>query len=175
MRARKKKAGGKSDLALLRIRPGYGAESIHTGQSEAAVREYWGPPAKIAKFDNAYFYVYRQFGFDVDFGRRGGTVRHINFFAEGVSGHRGANVALSEGLTLGQPLARVIELKGEPVEHLQAIVSSDGSFNGEALVYADGVFFQAGPDGRIVEITISDPSVWPAQASDPQSSSHSSQ
>jgi hypothetical protein len=147
----------KSSNASL-IKPGFGCDILHLGQSELDVMSALGrPETRTEKYKGQYFYNYPSRGIEVDFARKGGVIAYLFFFREGVRGNRQANVETEQGIGPGDTKEQVLRLLGEPDENGAPEVLNSGVRFGEWFSYRAGINLQFGEDGRVNMITITSP------------------
>lgn len=140
------------------MKPGHGSEVLHIGQSESEIIAVLGKPeSRTRKYEGEYYYNYPSRGLEFDFGERGGRVRYIFCFREGVRGNRQAAVVTDLGLKPGDTRQRVLRLMGNPQQQGTPVVFRDGTRFGDWVRYANGINFQFGEDGRVDMITITAP------------------
>lgn len=137
------------------IKPGFGSNALHIGQTESEVIAFLGKPeSRTRKYEGQYFYNYPNQGLEVDFGKRGGRVEYIFYFREGVRGNAQANVGTDCGIRLGDTKEHVLKAYGDPDEQGAPVVLNSGSRFGEWFRYRAGINFQFGADERVDMITV---------------------
>jgi hypothetical protein len=142
----------------LLIQPGIGLPQIQLGQKVEEVIERIGKPDKIVgKFPDAYFLIYRSQGIDLDFGKRGGKLKAIFFYREGVESHKGSKAKTDKGIRLGDTRSKVLKIYGEPAYKSGPSILIDGYYSRECFYYEDGIQFRFGKDNRVDDISISKP------------------
>ncbi|HZQ17926.1 MAG TPA: hypothetical protein VFA90_04325 [Terriglobales bacterium] len=143
---------------LLMIRPGYGADNLHLGQTESEIVIALGQPeSRTRKYKGEYYYNYPGLGFEFDFGQRGGLVRYIFCFREGFRRNRQARVVTDRGIKPGDSKEAVLKLMGRPDAQGKATTLHFGDRLAAWFRYNDGINFQFDDDGRIEMITIAAP------------------
>lgn len=86
-----KRTSGSSKV--FTIKPGFGSETLHVGQTEQDVKIVLGKPeSRTRKYEGQYYYNYPSKGIEVDFGGRVSGIKFIFYFREGVRGNRQAKV-----------------------------------------------------------------------------------
>lgn len=146
------------NLGLSVIKAGFGSDALHIGQAEADVVSVLGKPEnKTWKYKGQYFYNYPKLGVEVDFGKRGGRVKYIFYFREGIRGNHQADVVTDVGIRLGDTKKDVLKLLGDPDEMGTPITLHSGTHFGEWFRYRGGINFQFGEDERVDMITVMSP------------------
>ena len=152
------KTWGLSSLTKLLIRPGFGAESLHLGQSKSGVLSTVGKPESITrKYRGQYFLNYPTQGLQVDLGRSTGSVRYLYFFRSGVRGNHAATVATDRGIRPGDTQQKVLKRLGKPQEKGSGVAITERLRLGDWFHYADGMTLEFGDDKRVDMITIARP------------------
>jgi len=150
--------GKVENLTASILKPGFGSDALHIGQSEAEVIAVLGKPeSRTRKYKGQYFYNYPLRGLEVDFGERGGSVKYIFYFRGGIRGNRQAEVVTDVGVAPGDVRDKVLQLLGPPDERGAPVTLHSGTRFGEWFRYRSGINFQFGDDGRVDMITIT----WP--------------
>ena len=96
-------------------RPGKGVETIGLGCSVQEVRKILGKPDVAKTYSDEIWWSYFDLGIDCGFYRRTKTLLGLNFFRDGVAGHRAARVTTEEGLCPGCSEARGTPATGRAV------------------------------------------------------------
>ena len=137
------------------MKPGFGSDVLHIGQTETEVMTVLGKPeSRTKKHKGEFYYNYPKQGLELDFGSRGVAPEVHLCFRESVRGNRQAAVVTDVGLQPGDTRQRVLELMGNPEEGGAPRVPSSGIRFGEWFRYSAGINLQFGEDGCIDMITI---------------------
>jgi hypothetical protein len=137
------------------MKPGFGSECLHLGQSEEHVRKFVGTPESITrKYKGQYFYNYPGLGLEVDFGERGGDAAYLFFFRQGFRGNRQGSMKTVHGISPGDKREKVLKLLGPPTSEGESVALNMGGSLDAWFQYDIGINFQFGPDDVINMITI---------------------
>jgi hypothetical protein len=135
---------------------GYGTNEIRLGQTERQAKAVLGMPDKrIRKHKGYYFFIYLKRGMDLDFGKRGGKLKFIFFFRNGVYEHDQAKIITDRGVRLGDSRSRVLELYGEPDQMGDACILHNGNYFREWFYYSAGIQFSFSRNHKVDEISVS--------------------
>jgi len=137
------------------IRPGFGSDDLHLGQTKHDVLTLLGKPeGTTRKYKGQYFLNYPAQGLQVDLGKANGRVKYLYFFRSGVRGNRAATIVTDRGIRLGDTQQAVLKRLGEPQEKGKGVVITPRIRLGDWFHYARGITFEFGDDGRIDMITL---------------------
>jgi|ERR1035438_514183 hypothetical protein len=145
-------------LDISVVKPGFGSDALHVGQTESEVVAVLGKPeSRTRKYKGEYYYNYPSKGLEVDFGKRGGLIKHIFCFRKGFRGNRQAGVVTDLGVKPGDTQENVLRLMGKPDAKGGPLTLRSGDCLAEWFRYNDGINFQFSEDGRVDMITITSP------------------
>jgi hypothetical protein len=140
------------------VKAGVGFEKVRLGQTENEVRMVLGKPDRvIRRFEDSYFLIYSDLGMDLDFGERGGRLKIIFFYRNGVQGHREARMRTDRGVRLGDTHSKVLSIYGDPNSRSSLTGLPSGKHPSEWIYYNEGIQFDLGVDNRVEVISVSLP------------------
>lgn len=140
------------------MRPGFGSNALHLGQTEQEVQSFLGTRESLTrKFPGQYFYNYPSKGIEVDFGCRGGLAAHLYFFRKGFRENSGSRMRTIGNIAPGETRQRVLAVFGKPQRESEALPFLHGRMIDAWSHYDIGINFQFGDDNRVNMITITHP------------------
>ena len=142
----------------LPIRAGFGADTLHLGQTKEELVSSIGKPESITrKYRGQYFLNYPSQGVQVDLGNSRGRVKYLYFFRRGVRGNEAAKIVTDRGIRPGDTQKKVLRRLGEPQEKGRGVVITPKLRLGDWFHYHEGITFEFGGDECIDMITITSP------------------
>jgi outer membrane protein assembly factor BamE (lipoprotein component of BamABCDE complex) len=145
------------DIHQLTANPGKGTERIQLGCSQQDVRRALGKPDTTQTYSDEIWWSFFDAGIDCGFSRASKILLAINFFRDGIAGHREAQVTTREGLGPGVSKLIVTQRLGKPDESDMGWTDQQGVWHRSWMKYHSGIAFEFGHDGRADVMTIYQP------------------
>lgn len=139
---------------LLTAKAGHGMDGITLGMPLKEVKRTLGKPDSANTYSEEIWWSYFALGIDCGFYRGTKVLLALNFFRDGVAGHKAARVTTEEGLCPGVPKLVVLQRLGEPYESGSDWIDQMGVWYRSWIAYLPGIAFEFGRDGRVDVMTI---------------------
>jgi hypothetical protein len=134
--------------------PGTGTKSLPLGASTHDVKRILGHPDTAKTYSDEVWWLYFDLGIDCGFRRKDKMLIALNFFRDGVAGHKHAQVTTKEGLSPGIPKLVVLQRLGEPTESEGHWTDRLGNWHRGWVKYSSGIAFEFGHDSKADVMTI---------------------
>lgn len=150
---------GKDARSLVRgLRPGFGSKSLHLGMSEEVVKEILGSPERtIHRFVGSHYYVYKDRGISLDFGKRGGRLKTIFCYRGNGEGHRDSGASTDMKVKVGDRKETIVKTYGTPDRQGNPVLSRDGTLVADWYFYDSGIQFDFGLEGLVDVLIVCKP------------------
>lgn len=140
---------------LLALKPGFGCEELHLGQTEQQVVELLGLPEKVTRdLPDSYYYEYRAHGIDLDFGAKREPLKII-FFRSSRNKDALSLSARIGTVRLGSSRSEVLRQFGQPDQSGEGFVLSSGEYKGAWLYFTEGMQFDLDSSEHVETMSIS--------------------
>jgi hypothetical protein len=134
--------------------PGKGTDSLTLGCSTTVVKQHLGKPESAITYSDEIWWSFLQAGMDCGFDRTRKVLIAVNFFREGVAGHKQALASTQEGLCPGVPKIVVIQRLGKPDDYGAAWTDRDDKWHRSWVKYSSGIAFEFGHDDKVDVMTV---------------------
>ncbi|HET8892115.1 MAG TPA: hypothetical protein VFQ41_24675 [Candidatus Angelobacter sp.] len=139
---------------LVVVLPGKGTDSLMLGCSTTVIRQQLGKPELTNTYSDEIWWSFFQAGIDCGFERARKVLIAVNFFREGVAGHKQALASTKEGLCPGVPRIVVVQRFGKPDDSGEGWTDRDGKWHRSWIKYSSGIAFEFGHDDKADVMTV---------------------
>jgi len=139
---------------LVLVLPGKGSHCLTLGCSTTVVKQQLGKPELVNTYSDEIWWSFLQAGMDCGFDRGRKVLIALNFFREGVAGHKQALATTKEGLRPGVPKIVVVQRLGEPDDSGLGWTDRDGKWHRSWVKYSSGIAFEFGHDNKVDVMTV---------------------
>jgi hypothetical protein len=142
--------------------PGRGTSRIAFGSSQQEVRRILGKPDKAKTYPDSgeLWWSYLDSGIDCGFQKKQKKQKilfALNFFREGVFGHKQANIETIEGLRPGTPRLVILQRLGKASESDDGWLDGKSNWHPSWIKYSIGIAFEFNRDGKADVMTLYQP------------------
>ena len=137
---------------------GIGIKDLLLGASAPDVKRTLGKPDTARTYSDEIWWSFFDRGIDCGFNKTDKTLIALNFFREGIAGHKQATVATENGLSPGIPKPVVLQRLGAPTESDDGWTDRLGKWHRGWIKYASGIAFEFGHDNKVDVMTVYAPS-----------------